>query len=50
MDKPVKPKDRKPYEPPRLIVYGNIRDLTQKLGPTHTLDGGGFPKNRTGTH
>jgi len=50
MDKPVEPEIKKPYDPPRLIVYGTIRDLTQKVGPTHTSDSGSFPKNRTGTH
>jgi hypothetical protein len=50
MDKPVKPEIKKPYEPPRLLVYGTVRDLTEKNGPTRTVDGGSFPKNRTGFH
>jgi hypothetical protein len=47
MDKPVKQGDKKPYTPPRLIVHGTIRDLTQKVGPRRTADGGRFPANRT---
>ena len=50
MDKPVKPEPKKTYEPPRLIVYGTVRDLTQKVGIRATLDGGSFPTPRTATH
>jgi len=50
MDKPVKAEVKKPYEPPRLLVYGTIRDLTQKVGPTRNSDAGRFPKNRTALH
>jgi len=48
MDKPVRPDPRKIYEPPRLIVYGTIRDLTQKVSTTKTGDGGKTPHSRTG--
>lgn len=36
---------KKPYEPPELIVYGTVRELTQMQG-THKRDtrGGGFQK------
>jgi hypothetical protein len=49
MHKPATPNDRKPYEPPRLVVYGTVRDLTQTVGPARTSDNGQFPHNRTGT-
>lgn len=48
MDKPVKPDPKKTYEPPRLIVYGTIRDLTQKKGTQGNGDGGRIPYFRTG--
>lgn len=47
MDNPVKPDPKKNYEPPRLIVYGTIRDLTQKVGSLKTFDGGSLPAFRT---
>ena len=50
MDKPVKPDPKKTYEPPRLIVYGTVQDLTQKVAARGTLDGGSFPTPRTATH
>jgi len=48
MDKPVQPDPKKAYEPPRLIVYGTIRDLTQKVSTTKSGDGGKSPHFRTG--
>jgi hypothetical protein len=50
MDKSATQAPRKPYTPPLLTVYGTVRDLTQKVGPIHTGDGGKFPKNRTSLH
>jgi hypothetical protein len=32
---------KKPYHPPQVIVYGNIREITQNAGPKGALDGGG---------
>ena len=32
---------KKPYHPPQVIVYGNIREITQNTGPKGNLDGGG---------
>lgn len=50
MDKPVKPDPKKVYEPPRLIVYGTVRDLTrQAVGTLHSKDGGKIPNFRTGS-
>jgi len=50
MDNPAKPDPKKVYEPPRLIVYGTVKDLTQKVAARGTSDGGGFPTPRTATH
>ena len=33
--------DKKPYESPRLRVYGTIRDVTQGLGSNSARDGQG---------
>jgi hypothetical protein len=41
-DIPVK---KKPYAPPRLVVYGNVRTITQEGGPDRAKDGG---NNATG--
>ncbi len=49
MPKPATLHNKKPYEPPRLVVYGTVRDLTQTVGPLRTGDGGTFPHNRTGS-
>jgi hypothetical protein len=35
----AKPSVKKPYSPPRLTVYGTIRDLTQMVG-NKSKDGG----------
>jgi hypothetical protein len=35
---------RRAYTPPRLIVYGDARDLTQKVGSKGKLDGSGIRK------
>jgi len=32
MDKPVKPEPKKLYTPPKVIVYGTVRELTLHLG------------------
>jgi hypothetical protein len=50
MDKKLQNSAKKVYSPPQLTVYGTVRELTQKVGPTQRSDGGKFPKNRTGIH
>lgn len=40
---------KKPYRPPRLTVYGDLRRLTQGGGGTRREGGPGTPKTRTGT-
>jgi len=40
MDKAAKPESKKPYSSPELIVYGTVRELTQKAGFAGHSDGG----------
>jgi hypothetical protein len=32
MDKPAKPQSKKPYSPPKVTVYGTVRELTLHQG------------------
>jgi hypothetical protein len=32
MDQPVKPEPKKPYTPPKVTVYGTVRELTLHVG------------------
>jgi hypothetical protein len=43
MDKPVKPAPKKPYNPPKITVYGTVRDLTLMQGRSGHKDH--TPKN-----
>lgn len=47
MARPLNSKPKKPYACPTLTVYGTVRELTQKVGLTKTLDNGKFPRVRT---
>ena len=47
MDKPEKINPKKAYAPPRLIVYGTVRDFTRNLGRHGSKDGGVAPTIRT---
>jgi hypothetical protein len=40
---------RKPFEPPRLSVYGDIATLTRAVGRTGLTDGGHGSNARTST-
>ena len=41
---------RKPYQPPKLLVYGNLAEMTKSLGNKGKRDGGSMPgKRKTGT-
>jgi hypothetical protein len=42
------PKEKKPYEPPALTIYGTVRELTKKVGNTGSADGSFNPTLRTG--
>jgi len=42
--------DRKPYQPPRLTVHGDLRTLTQSPAKGGAKsDGGAAPKTKTGS-
>jgi len=43
VDKPVNSEPKKPYSPPELVVYGTVRDLTEKVVKGPVSDGGRFP-------
>ncbi len=36
---------KKPYRPPRLVVYGDLRRLTRGKGGSNP-DGGGLPRTK----
>jgi hypothetical protein len=38
-------KPKRPYTPPRLIVYGDVRTLTREGGPNFAKDGGNNARN-----
>ena len=44
---PGVPQTKKPFEPPRLTVYGDITTLTRAVGRTGLSDGGKGTNNRT---
>jgi hypothetical protein len=37
---------RKPYLPPKLLVYGNLAEMTKSRGNKGKLDGGARPAHR----
>jgi hypothetical protein len=39
---------KKPYQSPKLLVYGNLTEMTQVKGNTGVKDGGKAPKSRSG--
>jgi len=43
-----KKKIKKNYRTPRLTVYGNLKKITQTVGHTGSLDGGGGSTKKTG--
>jgi hypothetical protein len=43
-----KEEQKKPYQSPELVVYGDIKKITQAMNASaSTLDGGGAPVNKT---
>jgi hypothetical protein len=49
MKQPSKRTIKKPYQPPKLLVYGDLAEMTKALGTSSKLDGGTKPrKRRTG--
>ena len=49
MSKPVEKGPKKPYTPPKMTVYGTVRDLTKTVG-THGGPDGGHILGHTKTH
>ena len=39
--------NKKAYQSPQLLTYGDIREITQAVGESKTLDGGGDPMDKT---
>jgi hypothetical protein len=37
---------RKPYQPPKLLVYGDLAELTKARGNKGKVDGGARPLHR----
>jgi hypothetical protein len=49
MNRPSKtPEKKKPYQPPKLLVYGNLTEMTRTRGGKGKPDGGSFPGRFTG--
>ena len=40
-------KPRKPYTPPKLVHYGDIREITKAMGGTIGMNDGGSGKDKT---
>ncbi len=49
MKQPSEKSTKKPYQSPKLLVYGDLTEMTKALGRTSQIDGGNNPqKRRTG--
>jgi hypothetical protein len=48
MKQPSKKPTKKPYQSPKLLVYGNLTEMTKAVGRQGRRDGGGVFKPRTG--
>jgi hypothetical protein len=49
MKQPSTNSTKKPYQSPKLLVYGDLTEMTKSLGRVGQLDGGSFPlRRRTG--
>ena len=46
-DEGAKQAERRPYQSPRLVVYGNLPKLVAMAKPGARADGGGLPKTKT---
>lgn len=40
---------KKPYEPPKLLIYGNLTEMTKAAGNGGRIDGGVRPSNKRRT-
>jgi hypothetical protein len=49
MKQPSEKSTKKPYQSPKLLVYGDLAEMTKAVGRLARIDGGGNPqKRRTG--
>jgi hypothetical protein len=49
MKQPSKRTAKKAYQPPKLLVYGDLAEMTKAVGNKFKADGGGRPRlRRTG--
>jgi hypothetical protein len=49
MKQSSKKSTKKPYQSPKLLVYGDLAEMTKAIGRTSRIDGGTQPgKRRTG--
>jgi len=46
MKQPSKRSAKKPYQPPKLLVYGDLAEMTKAVGTRSKLDGGVRPQHR----
>lgn len=46
---PEQKADKKSYQPPKMFIYGDIRELTQNVGNMGAGDGGGGATSKTAT-
>ena len=46
MKQPTKRSAKKAYQPPKLLVYGNLAEMTKSTGNKSKIDGGNGPRMR----
>lgn len=46
MKQPSKRTGKKPYQPPKLLVYGGLAEMTKAAGNKFHIDGGTAPRMR----
>jgi hypothetical protein len=46
MKQPFKRSTKKPYQPPKLLVYGDLAEMTRAAGTVSKTDGGTKPRMR----
>jgi len=50
MKQPSERLPKKPYQPPKLLVYGDLAEMTKAIGTKGHADGGGNPRKRRTGH
>ncbi|HTA57212.1 MAG TPA: hypothetical protein VK805_03600 [Candidatus Baltobacteraceae bacterium] len=46
MKQPTKRSAKKVYQPPKLLVYGDLAEMTKAIGNKFKIDGGANPRHR----